>query len=300
MNEYQLSETGYGNVRYTEIGPSTGDPLLFSTGGGAGFNSVFAFRWLANSGYRVISINRPGYFDLPVNATDTIEAHADIYHEVILALGITGKINVFGISMGGLSALYYAQKYPTKALILWSAVTGPYVVNQQSANSLLGKLVLSRSGKKVISWMLLASAKYFPETTIQAFLKTEAALDSRQRKQIATQVVADPASKEEFMIFVRSMTPMDALYPGMMAEVEKAARLADVDWSNIHSPTLAIHSPIDIDVPLDHAKRLERMIPNIHVEYIHAAGHFVWWGNEGEQVKRLTLQFLNRFNLGSS
>ena len=147
MNDYEVAKTKFGKIRYIEIGPPEGDIVLFSTGGGAGYNLVHAFSWLARSGYRIISVNRPGYFDLPVNIVDTIEGHADIYHEVIRSLGITKKINVFGISMGGLSALYYAKKYPTQSLILWSAVTGPYIVNQESADSPLGKLVLSESGK---------------------------------------------------------------------------------------------------------------------------------------------------------
>ena len=295
-DDYCVAETRFGSIQYVEIGPRDGAVILFSTGGGAGYSSVRAFRWLAERGYRVIAINRPGYFDLPVDVVDTIEGHADIYHEVIETLGVTGAINVFGVSMGGLSALYYAEKYRTKASVLWSAVTGPYVVNQEAARFPLGKLVLSDSGKKVVSWLLLASAKFFPEFTIQEFLKTEADLNSERRKAIAKQVVSDPNSKEEFMIFVKSMTPMGSLYAGMMDEVDKATMLDNTDWTGISCPTLAVHSPIDIDVTVDHARRLEESIPNIQIEYIEAAGHFVWWGEDGKRVKHLTLRFFDRFN----
>mgnify|MGYP006294771261 CR=1 FL=1 len=132
--------------------------------------------------------------------------------------------------------------------------------------------------------------------TVQEFLKTEADLDTNQRKNIAKQIVSNPDSKEEFMIFVKSITPMDELYAGMMDEVEKATQLSSVEWSDISCPTLAVHSTIDIDVSIDHAERLEKTIPNIQMEYVRAAGHFVWWGKEGEKVKKLTLHFFNRFN----
>ncbi|WP_422081082.1 alpha/beta fold hydrolase [Ulvibacterium sp.] len=294
---YKTAHTKYGPVRYLDMGASNNKVVLFSTGGGASFMGAIAFEWICDAGYRVLSINRPGYYDLPVNAASSIEEQADIYHEVIKSLNIEDKINVFGISMGGLSALYYTSKYPTKSLVLWSAVTGKYQVNKESANSLLGRLVLKKSGKKLISWMLKTSAKLFPEMTIETFLKTEADLNKKERQKIAREIVQDPESKAEFMAFIASMTPMNDLYKGMMDEVNKVENLGEVDWTIITCPTYAIHSTIDIDVGMDHPKRLEEMIPNLKLEYVKAGGHFVWWGTEGKAVKKNTIQFLNEINM---
>ena len=290
---YKIANTKYGGVRYLDIGPSHGKVVLFSTGGGASFEGALAFRWICDEGYRMISINRPGYYDMPLQVVDSIEGHADIYHEVITYLNIKDPINVFGISMGGLSALYYACKYPTKSLVLWSAVTGQYQVNEESANSSLGKLVLKKSGKRLISWMLKISARLFPKMTIETFLKTEADLNQKERRKIAKEVILDRQSKEEFMLFVESLIPMDALYEGMMDEVNKAQHLKLVDWTAVECPTYAVHSTIDIDVSADHPKRLEEQIPNLKMEYVRAGGHFVWWGDEGKCIKKNTIQFLN-------
>ena len=76
-----------------------------------------------------------------------------------------------------------------------------------------------------------------------------------------------------------------------MDEVEKAAELVTTDWSDITCPTFVVHSTIDIDVSIDHAKRLEAMIPEIKMLYVTGGGHFVWWGNEGEKVKEATKNF---------
>ncbi len=215
-------------------------------------------------------------------------------------LGIRGEIHVFGVSMGGLSALYYAQKYPIKSLVLWSAVSGKYTVNQEAANSKLGKLVLSNKGKKLISCLLRLSAKYFPRMTIQSFLKTEAALDNREKRKIAGQVVNNPQSKKEFLIFVESMTPMDALYEGMMDEVDKATELKSVDWSNISCPSFVVHSRVDIDVDIEHAHRLEAMIPDVRVMYVRAGGHFVWWEMKEPESRQLLWTFFDLSQLGKS
>ncbi len=295
-SNHKTATTKYGSVQYLDIGPADGKILLFSTGGGSSFKAALAFQWMCDEGYRILSVNRPGYYDLPLHQASSIEEHADIYFEVIKSLKIEEKINVFGVSMGGLSALYYASKYPTRSLVLWSAITGKYEVNKASADSFLGKLVLNEKGKNLISWLLKVSARYFPKMTIKAFLKTEADLTQKEKNKIAKEVVNTSKSKSDFMLFIDSMTPMGAFYEGMMDEVRKAQQLKETDWSKIKCPTYAVHSTVDIDVSMDHPKRLEEMIPNLTMEYVKAGGHFVWWGKEGEKVKLHTIRFLNNVN----
>ncbi|BFP42558.1 hypothetical protein FGF1_34030 [Flavobacteriaceae bacterium GF1] len=293
MSENSVS-TIYGNVGYMEIGPQNDETILLSTGGGAGYDAVQAFEWLAQEGFRVVAINRPGYYNLPLEPNYTIETHADIYHEVLTTMGISEKVHVFGVSMGGISALYYANKYPTKSLVLWSAITGKYKVNVSSTNSALGKLVLSKKGKNLISWLLLFSAKYFPKKTIQSFLKTESSLNKKERVSLSKEIVNDPKSKKEFIVFIKSLTPMSALYPGMMDEMVKTTKLGDVNWSGIKCPVFAVYSKIDADVSIDHSQRLAEQISNIKLKYVKAGGHFVWWGKEGEEVKQGTIKFFSK------
>ncbi|MGD1890478.1 MAG: alpha/beta fold hydrolase [Cyclobacteriaceae bacterium] len=290
--QYSEAATKYGSVRYMVIGPKNGEIVLFSSGGAVGYNSVLGFEWLAKKGFRLICINRPGYYDLPIDTTTELSGHVDIYQKVLLSIGVKQPVHVFGVSMGGLFALYYAEKYPTKSLVVWCGVSGKYVINEESANSTIGKLVLSKNGKKLVSSLLKFSAKFFPKSSIEIFLKASANLDKKQRKAIAKQVVNNPESKKEFLLFVESMTPMDAVYEGTMDEAYKAAELEDVDWSTIECPTFAVYSTVDIDVTLDHAERLEKMIPNIQMKYVVAGVHYVWWGNEGEEVKQATTDFL--------
>ncbi len=295
VSGFKSAETVFGKVIYIDIGPAEGEVILFSSGGGAGLDLVYAFDWLVQEGFRLISINRPGYFDLEVDVVDSIEGHADIYQEVIKYLGIK-EVNVFGVSMGGLSALYYAKKYPTKSLVLWSAVTGEYHVKKEATDSLFGKLVMSNHGKRILSILLLASAKIFPKLTIQALLETEADLEKKKIEEIAKQVVKNPERKREFILFIESITPMDSLYQGMMSEVEKTKELPAVNWENITCPVLAVYSTVDKDVSIDHAQRLDEMIPDLKLIYVEAGGHFVWWGEEGEKVIKKTINFFKKHN----
>lgn len=293
--EYSEVETpSYGRVKYIEIGSKDNDVVLFINGGGAGFDGVYAFEWLTRKGFRLISINRPGYHDMPLDKSVGFEEHARIYFEVMQVLNITEPMHVFGVSMGGLSALYYAKNYQTKSLVLWSAITGRYSINEKSASSPLGKLVLSDKGKKLISWILKKSVNYFPKLTVKELLNSEADLTKKEKEKVAFEIVNNPQDLEELRSFIYSITPMTALYKGMMDEIEKATSLINVNWSNINCPTFAVHSSVDLDVPISHAKRLENSLHDIQMKYVKAGGHFVWWGKEGKEVKENTIEFLKK------
>jgi len=147
------------------------------------------------------------------------------------------RVHVFGVSAGGPSALYYATKYPTRSLTLWSAVTGSYQPNRESMESLLGRQVLSPYGQPIVSWALSRAAKWMPAATMATFLRTESTLDENEIRKVVTATLAEPGAREEFRTFVDSTTPMTKLYPGMVDELEKMGR----SWS----------APLDrIDVPV--------------------------------------------------
>lgn len=194
--------------------------------------------------------------------------------------------------MGGLQALFYAKKFPVKKLILWSAITGKYTINQASANSLLGKIILSKKGKKLISFLLKISTSVFPKTTIRSFLQAEADIDEKEITKISNEIINCSEKKNEFKQFVYTLTPMSSIYDGMMQEVAYATAFSNINWFSISCPTLAIYSKVDKDVGIEHAEKLEKEIKALKMIKINGAGHFVWWGNDGDKVKNHTLRFL--------
>lgn len=288
-------DTPYGKVEYLDLGSKDDPVILFSTGGGAGIDCVLALDWITQSGYRVISVNRPGYYNLPLDVVDSIESHAKIYHEVIKTLGIS-EVNVFGVSMGGLSSLYYAQSYPVKSMVLWSAVTGEYHPNQEATNTPLGRLIMTDKGKNIISWMMLRSTQIFLKATVSSFLKAEADLSPSEIKQLADSIVKDKDAKENLVQFVKSLTPMSELFEGMMDEVKKSALPQSFNWNKINMPVFAAYSTIDKDVGDDHFERLKNNLVNGEFMSLKGAGHFVWWGPEGKAVIRKTIEFLDKTN----
>jgi len=285
-------ETSRGAVPYLDLGPRSAAVVLFSPGGGAGVDLVHAFPWLLEAGYRVIAISRPGYYGVPIQPTDDLTAHADLYAEVLERLGIDEPVHVFGVSAGGPSALLFAAKYPTRSVTLWSAVTGVYRPNREAMESALGRLVLSRRGQAVISWMLGRSARLFPKPTMSTFLQTESTLENAAIRTIVKEELADRRGRETFRAFVESTTPMSKLYDGMMDEMQKMGRDWSVPWERIEAPVLAAASPADADVSAEHIARLKAALPSARVLEPRAGGHLVWWGAEGKAVIDATLQHL--------
>lgn len=280
---FKTVETKFGKVEYLDLGDKSRPVILFSSGGGAGIDSVYAFDWLLENNYRVISINRPGYYNTSIGRDDSIRQHADSYHEVIKALDIE-EVSVFGLSMGGLSALYYAESYPVKSLVLWSAVTGPYQPNEESVESTLGKLIMTDKAKDILSWGMLETAYYFPKLLMKQLLKAEAMMDGDEIKHMVDTEFKDKSASTQFKLFIESLTPMSALYPGMMNELKKSAKPDQIDWCQIDCPVLAVHSTIDKDVGYSHLLRLKRHLPDSKIVTVQAGGHFVWWGRDGKEV----------------
>ncbi|MCC5889197.1 MAG: hypothetical protein JJU01_01425 [Alkalibacterium sp.] len=53
---FKTVETKFGKVEYLDLGDKSRPVILFSSGGGAGIDSVYAFDWLLENNYRVITI----------------------------------------------------------------------------------------------------------------------------------------------------------------------------------------------------------------------------------------------------
>lgn len=292
QRSFQIAHVRGFDVPYLVVGPPDGPPVLLSTGGGSGIDSVHAMPWLTDAGYRLIAICRPGYYGVPLEAAPSLRAQADLYAEVLCALGVREPVHVFGVSAGGPTALHYAAKHPTRSLLLWSAVTGRYIPNQESMDSALGRLVLSTRGQALISWLLSRSARWMPRTTMATFLRTESTLGAPEIDVVVEQTLASAVHRRRFRTFVDSTTPMTELYTGMMHELHEMGEDWTADWARIRAPTLAVASPVDKDVGADHIERVARQLLSATILEVRAGGHFVWWGHEGEDVIEASLQHL--------
>jgi pimeloyl-ACP methyl ester carboxylesterase len=111
-------------VAYVELNPEGKKTLVFIHGLGS-YLKFWRYQLdaFAQQGYRVIALDQLGYgkSDKPASFPYTMEAMADVVHELTRAVGAEKPVLV-GHSMGGQTALSYAIRYPgdLEALVLTS------------------------------------------------------------------------------------------------------------------------------------------------------------------------------------
>ena len=93
---------------------------------GCGFGGSFCNNtWLAQElqNYHVISVSRPGYGETPLSTATTFHAQADMYVDVLDAVGVEDCV-VLGMSASGPIALLAARDHAprVRGLVLWCAV----------------------------------------------------------------------------------------------------------------------------------------------------------------------------------
>ena len=110
-----MKQCDFGNIRLAYQEQGTGTPLLLVHG--FPFTSQIwnqASHLLASQDWRVIAPDLRGFGQSPLsgnNAMTTMEQFADDIHLLLCNLGITEKVYVAGLSMGGYITMQFARKY---------------------------------------------------------------------------------------------------------------------------------------------------------------------------------------------
>ena len=110
-----MKQCDLGNIRLAYHDQGSGKPVLLVHG--FPFNSQI---WnqtsdlLASRNWRVIAPDLRGFGQSPLpydSAVSTVESFADDLHRLLQQIGITEKVCIVGLSMGGYIAMQFARKY---------------------------------------------------------------------------------------------------------------------------------------------------------------------------------------------
>ncbi|MCK9249667.1 MAG: alpha/beta hydrolase [Solirubrobacteraceae bacterium] len=244
-----------GSVR-TVLDVGAGAPLLLVQGMAAThahWGEDF-LRGLLAAGRRVISVNHIGVAGSS-RITDpfTIADLADAQLAVLDRLGIDGPIDVYGISMGGMTAQEITLRHPERVRSLVLGCTSPgSTLGTWTDPAVMGGLVAalqSGDGERAMraSWEINVSEPF----------------------------AARAAAYDRFRAITTAHRVSLRIISGQMAAIgghDPAARLGD-----IAVPTTIIHGTDDRMLPYPNAPVLASAIPGARLETIDGAGHLFFW-----------------------
>lgn len=288
--------TSMGPVEYASIGPEDGPVFLLSHGGGTGYDNAFLYDFLIKEGFRVICPSKPGYLRTPLAVGEGFDKHADMFAAVLEALNISKKVAIAGVSLGGPAALQFALKYQDKitCLIMQDAVSHAYGPCKEAEDSILGKLFLSPSSRKFLTWLMTVSAYLWPKAIFSTYLQVESLYDKKKTKEITNIVMKDPLEVKKIKEFAEVVAPLDLRAPGMDSEMKYAKELPRYPLENIKVPVLVTQSTMDRDVLKKHAEFIVNTAPNVEVYYFEGCGHMFWFGDEWPIIQSKLVNFLKK------
>jgi len=283
-------ETAKGPVDVSIQGHGPAVVVLHGAPGGSDQGRLLGS--LAEGGFSVLSMSRPGYLGTPLSSGATFDEQGDLVAAMLDALEIESAAAV-GLSAGGPAALAFATRHPDRAwaLVLEAAVTDAYVPSDLANNKLLGKLVLSRCFGGLAFRSLRRSMLRKPERSAERLLEIESTLDEPARKACAEAIAAEP---ERWEAFAETFVPYRERRAGLRNDLDQLERVDATAWASLRAPTLLQYSASDADVPLAHAERLRELAPEVTTMVIHeeACGHLLWFGPSAEAVEAERRRFL--------
>lgn len=274
----KVVNTACGPIEYTEFGQ--GAPVLIVHGSGGGYDQGEYFARLIGGGYRWIAPSRFGFLHTPAPEGSNSVLQADAHACLLDALGIE-RVGVIGVSLGGPSALLFAQRYPQRvtSLVMGSAASYP-IPPRPAMQAAIFKVFLN----DFVYWTMVHTSK-------QGLLEVLGV-------PMAVQKDLPPEQLERAYAFLEDMMPMGARLNGQLLE----GNMSNFDTSllrSIQAPTLVVHARDDTLVPFEHGVFTAKEVPNAQMIEVEKGGHLalIFDINAGSRTE--ITKFLAQYNQGN-
>lgn len=254
-------ETRRGPVECAATGEGPAVLSLHGAMGGWDQGLILA-RTIGAPGYRYVSVSRPGYLGTPLAAGRTPEEQADLYAEVLDALGVRDAA-VMAVSGGGPSAIQFALRHRDRCR---------------------GLVLVSTCGGKVstrvpLSFQVIKLLARWPGFGARMRRRAERDPERAARRSIADPAVRartlrDPEAGPLFTALTASTLDRMALrLPGTENDIV-VTRTTDYPLERIQVPVLVVHGTADRMVPFElHAKPLAARIPGAELLAVEGGEH---------------------------
>ena len=275
-----FANTPHGPVEYTLSGEGPLTLLALHGAMGGHDQAELLARTVGPPEFRVLSLSRPGYLGTPLSVGKTPEQQADVYAELLDALGIP-QVAAMAISGGGPSAIHFALRHPDRCrcLVLISTTGGKVTERLPMAFHLL---------KLLGRWPALLR-----------FMQGKASkdLETNLRRSITSPVILARALQDpEVRPLLEEMMRMGAdrvseRLAGTFNDVT-VTRTRDYPLEEIAVPTLVVHGTADPFVPFEqHGKVLASRIPGAELFAVEGGEHMTIFTHR-DVVRPRVVEFL--------
>jgi 2-hydroxy-6-oxonona-2,4-dienedioate hydrolase len=271
----KIVQTDCGPIEYGEFGE--GEPVLIIHGSGGGYDQGAYFAHLIGGKFHWIAPSRFGFLGTPAPQGANSELQADAYACLLDALKIK-RAGVVGISLGGPSALLFAQRHPERvtSLVMASAASHP-IPARPAFQTLVFKAFLN----DFVYWSIIHTSK--------AGLLDILGVPAAFQKELS------PEELGRAYAFVDDILPMSARVDGQLLEGE----MSQFDVSlikQIQAPTLVVHARDDSLVPFDHASFTAQNVAGAELITLEKGGHLALMFNINAKALTQVEQFLAQHN----
>jgi pimeloyl-ACP methyl ester carboxylesterase len=263
-----IFQSRFGAMEYAVAGE--GPPTVAVHGTGGGFDQGLAIgRRLIDAGRQVIAPSRFGYLRSAFPPDPSPENQADAIADLLDELEIESA-SAIGVSAGGLSALQFAIRHPTRCNALVALVPAAYAPDQHSRqpNALQRAIIEYGLKSDLLYWLGMKTAE---DAMISTLLATDVALvraASAKERTRARTILAD-------------ILPVSARAQGLLNDAALTGAPRPMPIETISAPTLAISLEDDRFGTAAAARHIAAAVPGARLIMYPSGGH-VWIGRDDE------------------
>lgn len=263
-----LAQTSKGPIEYWLGGE--GPVVLALHGAPGGYDqALLMYGYFLEQGFRLLCPSRPGYLGTPLGSACSPDDQAQMIVELLALLSIE-SVCVIGFSAGGMAALRLSVNYPdlVTALLLDSSVTAEETTDARRVSSLMHRVLGAELSERLVEIAL----EKLPGQLLKVMIEIESTYNALGINNTLDKIMSDPGRLAYAKEFFKTAVPTKRRFAGYQNDAGQMAKFNEPGLQLIKCPTLIIHGTDDGDVPITHAHRAAKAIPE--AKFIPVAGAF--------------------------
>lgn len=278
--EIKYYDAGGWRTRVIESG--TGVPVVMMHGlSGHAEGFIRNVRPVGAAGFRAISMDAIGH-GFSAKPTD-VSYHSPLFVEHLKRLLDTigaEKAHLVGQSLGGWTALNFAQRYPSRVASLVSITGAGFLLNDEA----------SRKESEEIHKRVQAVTQKASEEPTRAKVR-----ERLEWLMLDKSIVTDELVETRYTAFMLpdSRAAMGKLVAEQAGPENRRHLLTEEQLAEVQIPTKIIWSDRNPTTPYTVAKRVAEIMPNASFELVEGAGHWPQF-EQAAAVNRILIDFLKR------